>query len=1189
MTGACDCSSTLDPGGLVRAGADRANRVIGALDPASVPVDERRMEHGMVFGAAFAAHLKYFGLDDRHVANDNWQRFFQTEHSALIAAAAISDIDDYRSFVLARFRTLDDPPLAPTPDDDDAMVRALLDIFDAVGTLAERLETLREILPAGNALRAVITNLIGGQLGAMLTRLIGCYRAGQALAVLPTTPAQAADLVVMNQPALSFVSIIGAEHRDWVGRWTGHTDPSTIDPGEFTGYYGPQSAMSERAHHLATHNLFRVATDAFLTALARVTGDARAAIVESVSSGGLEPHYALFVAFLRLLEYTREDLNEFSGKHLEFYYRDVLGLVERPAQPQHAHVVVQLAKQVQAHRVPEGALIKAGKDASGADRHFEVDRDLVANEGAVTRIARMYRNRVSEPSTTDKSVIFAEFVDTTAESWHPFVEKQLLAGGQSIKMARGRVGFAIASHYLWMAEGARTIDVKFSFEPGSLDKLDTLTFRSLLTTADGWLEGEATVGSGSLHIDVNADAPAVTPYDVKVHGEYPFTTAMPVLIVLPKSDTSGSDYAALESLKITGVTVDVNVKGLRTLALSNDHGPVDSSKPFLVFGAAPQEGSSLVIGSKEVCQKRPTEVSVAMDIPIAPVVHPSGSMETTLQWLSKGKWVNAYENVLVEEGLFWFGEQPDDAAVGAPDLTANTPYSTASRSGYIRLRLTAGFGTDLYPVALARWIASRSDGEPTPTAPVLPFAESLSLNYVASQGISLSTSGKGAEGQFFHVTPFGHLEPRAVSTNKPVPLFPQFRTDGTPSVGELYLGISGLRVPQDVSLLFQVVDGTADPLTIKPDPHIFWSYLHDGNWTMLRSNTVADGTRGLVQSGIVTISMPAEATTEHTVLPSGVHWLRLSVTEGADAVCRVLAVRAQAMSATAVTTADAEGAAADLPPGTLTKLDPPAAAVKSIEQPYSAFGGRPRESPAAYRTRVSERLRHKDRAVALWDYEHIVLEQFSSIYQVRCLNHTRYEPDSKGTGIYRELAPGHVTVVTIPHVVVPDQRDPLRPYTSMRILSEIETFLGARMNCFTRLHVRNPQFEPVRVDLRVRFRDGFDESYYLERLRQDITGFLSPWAFHSEVRPTFNGRIRKSVLIDFMDERTYVDYITDVRLFHRPPGQEEDGPDLEEVTGSRAISILVSVPADQHTVVAIHDRDRVDMAAGCGCGGEQAP
>jgi hypothetical protein len=53
----------------------------------------------------------------------------------------------------------------------------------------------------------------------------------------------------------------------------------------------------------------------------------------------------------------------------------------------------------------------------------------------------------------------------------------------------------------------------------------------------------------------------------------------------------------------------------------------------------------------------------------------------------------------------------------------------------------------------------------------------------------------------------------------------------------------------------------------------------------------------------------------------------------------------------------------------------------------------------------------------------------------------------------------------------------LRPYTSLGLLEKIEAaFLQKRLSCFARLHVKNPEFEEVFVDFRVRLRAGFDET-----------------------------------------------------------------------------------------------------------------
>jgi hypothetical protein len=54
--------------------------------------------------------------------------------------------------------------------------------------------------------------------------------------------------------------------------------------------------------------------------------------------------------------------------------------------------------------------------------------------------------------------------------------------------------------------------------------------------------------------------------------------------------------------------------------------------------------------------------------------------------------------------------------------------------------------------------------------------------------------------------------------------------------------------------------------------------------------------------------------------------------------------------------------------------------------PYSSFGGRETEDTTEFYQRVSERLRHKERAITIFDYERLVLESFPEVYKVECVN-----------------------------------------------------------------------------------------------------------------------------------------------------------------------------------------------------------
>ncbi len=120
-------------------------------------------------------------------------------------------------------------------------------------------------------------------------------------------------------------------------------------------------------------------------------------------------------------------------------------------------------------------------------------------------------------------------------------------------------------------------------------------------------------------------------------------------------------------------------------------------------------------------------------------------------------------------------------------------------------------------------------------------------------------------------------------------------------------------------------------------------------------------------------------------------------------------------------------------------------------------------------------------------------------------------------------------------------------------------------SCFARLHVRNPLFEEVQASFQVRFFPGYDEGFYLQLLNQELIAFLSPWAFDQTSEIDFGGQVYKSALINFVEERPYVDYVLDFQL--RLLAQGGPQPDQEVVRTSKQVSILVSAP--QHNISAI--------------------
>lgn len=1278
-----DCNQNTNPLKLIHEGTRQDQRFLAELDPAYAPVDAHKLQHALVFAKAYARHLQFY--DAGHNVTGTWEDFFGGNDAVLLAIAATQDIGYYQNALKTSFDFLNNRINAASGADssaeknrkDNALKQHLGCLFSAIASLAAQLDQLKSQLSEQNPLRPVLGNLIRSQLAISFRNLIAYHKA------FPGTDPVFADarpeLVILGASAGVFRAVEQAGFSsDWItgdhANWSDYV--AAIAPD--ASLYGSSEDVFERLNHIATHNLFTAIFDQFLKAYARSVGDAQQALQNNLSHrNDHEPHYALFLAFLQLFEHARAEVNTLTRRHLDFYYREVLKLKEKPAEPGQVHLLVELARQADTHLINRDTLFKAGKDASGKEVVYAADRDFVANRAKVTALKTVYHHsdagetglknqhngRLFASPVADSDDGLGAKLTSADHSWHPFFNKIYSLGALSeIRMPKAEIGFALASHYLLLSEGHRTITLTFPAPlPDRIGSTDLLCF---VSGKKDWIPVTASLPhKQQIVLTLDGSAPAITPYLAKVHG-YNLDTDLPVLLV-KLAHNPGRDFAydKLKTLRLNQILLTVAVNDLKTLTVSNDFGPVDTSKPFQPFGALPVSNSSLIIGCKEAFQKRLVECTLKLKWQNPPAPYPDAKdVEIGVEFLRAGTWkeikdlqfpVTGSQLKLTADLSRAFADIPgfststtiDDACSSrpsandpnsqattithttdlsqlfddAPDLSAPMPFDTASRHGYLRLKLLQDFGQRQYEQALIDYITGSASGtanvtgsaaakaagvtgsaaKPKPVPPVGPFISELTLDYTAAQLLtfkSLDQAGfENRQARFFHLAPFGQAEQhpflKIAAPDPAIYLLPQFKqfTDTASQAAEFYIGVSDLNPGQNLALLFQLAEGTADPLSVKPKPqHIHWSYLRDNEWLDFAANAIQDGSHELLHSGIITLQIPADASAANSLLPAGQYWIKAAVASESDAVCRLQQVAAQGLTAT-FSNRDNDPAfpVTALAAGSIRKLAIPDAAVKSIHQPFPGFGGKGAEQADAFYTRASERLRHKDRAIALWDYEHLILEAFPQIYQAKCLNHTCYDQDN-GRNIYRELAPGHVTVITVPNQQFHNERDPLRPYTSLGLLEEIKTFLQKRLPGTVQLHVKNPQFEEVEARFKVCFNSGLDKGFYTSRLNQAITRFLSPWAFTEDGSPNIGGKIYRSVLLNFVEELPYVDYVTDFQLAHRYPAQSGDGAETETsiadnavITGSKAISILVS--ARQHTITPIDPVQQSSTGAACPC------
>lgn len=471
----------------------------------------------------------------------------------------------------------------------------------------------------------------------------------------------------------------------------------------------------------------------------------------------------------------------------------------------------------------------------------------------------------------------------------------------------------------------------------------------------------------------------------------------------------------------------------------------------------------------------------------------------------------------------------------------------------LKISLNQSFLHELFPRTYALALSSKDENALIPNEPYTPMIGCISMNYTASAEIDINNvehNSKNNNIKLFHEHPFGQTEeyPNLQKTTEYVEntnnifVVPEYDKGG-----ELYIGLENAEPLQTVSLLIQLLEGSENPERESFDEKekIKWYVLSHNQWKSLDSDyMIVNETDNFQKSGIVKFIIPKEAVKGKRQLGSELIWIKARIDKEFDAVSKVTGIHAQAVMAKFRDNGNElfhlqNGLEAE----TISKLTHRVSSIKGIIQPYSSYGGKSEESDSAYYRRISERLRHKNRAISIWDYEHLILQQFPKIHKVKCLNHT--SDDSF-------LAPGYVYIVVIPDIMNTNVFNIFQPMVSKATLNKIQKFVNNLNSLHVKAVVRNPNYEEVSTKLKVKFYKGYDEQYYLKMLNNDIIRLLSPWAFNKTSKIGFSTTLHRSTLIHYIEKLEYVDYVEDVVL-------KKNGVVNTLVSPANPKSILVSV------------------------------
>ncbi|MGL4632810.1 MAG: hypothetical protein ACRCVT_16520, partial [Leadbetterella sp.] len=958
----CSCHSEIQ-----RDGSGRLSRFLKALDPSYNPIDDRNLKDLLVFSKRFANQIRFYKTPDDTCDEDvSWKSFFKNDVAVLVASISAVDLKQIEKDYLETRNSFDENPT----------IDAFKALFLPVLGIATRID------------KWLFSSSPDFRLYQDLQLIV---RSSLRVQILKVFELDKSAMVVNNSNDLG-LEFEPQNQNIW--------DLDVNIPLSMHLYAGADLKEQLRHASLEIDTIFNTCLQA-ITQIVDSSDEYFELAIEKFPRH--QPHMALYIAFLELFSLAQAQLNTLTEKHLNFYYRDVLRLKEKTAQPDHVNLIFELAQDASTYLLPKGTPLLAGKDGLGMEQTYITDREVVLNKAQVKEIRNVYidtcgskiKGIYARPVANSADGFGKEFADQEGK-WHPFgVDAHRYQNGCGTIIKRqvshnAQFGFAIASPQLRLESGNRSIRLRIKGISRILKSEKQFSVR--LTHEKGWTENfvalpksQADSASAALvaegvslssmraRIGDQIKAPrygiegdeifvflpetsdAVTAYNPAIHTDIHYPTHLPVLQIMLQNDAFPIENDVFESCRLSfessnktvdGQTIrekdfelEVQVSNYNKVIIKNEQGLQQAGTPFFAFSQMPTPGSPLYVGSEEVFNKPLDELRVNIvwqDENVKP--SPFGDMNYAI--LEDKNWSSSDERNVFNSRLM------------SREVPASiTDFTNDLNKGFVKIDFSSPSSGDfVFNYAPAQ---------------VMELGAKSKVNEVLLDYQSTINHLDEKLDQFFHVYPFGaaetsynenkagadvftsklnlSFEDNTTSSQKLWAnhrVFPDFkygfnvstldqnqtkelssyaqkvsknankssfsieniakntdltldniRTTSTNQYsgvarqeGNLFIGIEGLVPPQNISLLFQVADGSALDDDIDP-PKINWAFISNGVHTPLPdSRVLMDSTYGFQTTGIVILDIPKEASIVNNSFTNGLHWLVASVDSGSHRI-----------------------------------------------------------------------------------------------------------------------------------------------------------------------------------------------------------------------------------------------------------------------------------------------------------------
>jgi hypothetical protein len=588
----------------INEGISQAERQLSALAPDYAKIDERDLPDFLMFVSALSEQFNYF--NHKNHRDGNWEVFFKSDSTILVALLSRMDFSKQLNTYEQQLSGL------LTAESDHEQVAQLKQLFEFMFNSAVTLVNLQEQFKTSanySEIREVsdIINSIGDTIS-----VLSAYnrQAGEQFGSQVNIDFSTAPVITWNMENVLIDEIFS----------TG-PDPRNKITNALPYLTRLFDDLSEKYNHLTATAGYYLKTNQLL-------------------KKKYAPHIGLFMTLLGLYRHLKANINELPKRHLDLYFKDLLGIMGKPAEPDRVHLILEKEEGPTQVLIKPDDLLEAAVSGSEDPLLYRLLVSLTVTKAAIAELKTLFisdylllpahhytHSDVIETqvySASHPTFSPAAYLKNPREnrSWPVQGEDQHDLSGAQRTMADTDIGLIIGSPLFYQTEGERTFHLTIHFDQQSTDDLkayignyaaitkkkENVALYELLssafiihyTGAEGWNEVQSakisftdgTTGAIELSFTLSSSSGPVHIYDPLLHGDS-HRSPFPLIRLLLNNYSTHNPYTFFRNTIINRVSVKVQVHGHMGLKLQNNIGALSPANPFQPFGPQPTVGSFL--------------------------------------------------------------------------------------------------------------------------------------------------------------------------------------------------------------------------------------------------------------------------------------------------------------------------------------------------------------------------------------------------------------------------------------------------------------------------------------------------------------------------------------------------------------------------------------------------------------------